>query len=543
MLIIEKLPTRYSEGSATVVANEVTVTPTDALWYGNVWGDDLFFDPAQPLVPPQRIASVNEDGTLTLAYPWPGDTMTEAPYEIRYIGIIERSTAQTRRVIEELGKISPYYDVQVDTLADRDDYDDRPTGFAVLVADTGDGRSAIYSKNSATSGDWSDPAYVTGPAVTLDVGSVTPVAFGNDPDVTLTPVAGGYEFDFELPENATFQSGTITTLNPGEDATFSLSPVAGGYALNLGVPRGPTGDIDGVTPFWQGRITVDTTLAQARAGLTPGERGVFTPPDFATADLTPAEVRTLIGNVSGFYKFATSNGNDIPLPPGFPQSRGAISGFVSPNSSYVYTWQILTGASVNRMWRRQAISATTWTPWAEFWHSENMPLASQVEVEAGTGTNARAMTPQRLAQAIAALAPEVPADVYKRSNILGTVSQSGGIPTGAIIERGSNANGEYVKFADGTMICTHEIATGAISATQGALYISSSLSWTFPSVFIAPPNISTSATRLSGAGLLVPGMIGNNNITTTGVPGNIYVGSTATGPTATLMLTATGRWF
>lgn len=38
--------------------------------------------------------------------------------------------------------------------------------------------------------------------------------------------------------------------------------------------------------------------------------------------------------------------------------------------------------------------------------------------------------------------------------LLGTVSQSGGIPTGAVIERGSNANGAYVKFADGTMICT-----------------------------------------------------------------------------------------
>ncbi|MFM5873907.1 pyocin knob domain-containing protein [Aeromonas veronii] len=40
------------------------------------------------------------------------------------------------------------------------------------------------------------------------------------------------------------------------------------------------------------------------------------------------------------------------------------------------------------------------------------------------------------------------------SNIVGTVSQSGGAPAGSIIERGSNANGEYVKFADGTMICT-----------------------------------------------------------------------------------------
>jgi len=45
------------------------------------------------------------------------------------------------------------------------------------------------------------------------------------------------------------------------------------------------------------------------------------------------------------------------------------------------------------------------------------------------------------------------AEFYQRSNILGTVSQSGGAPTGAIIERGSNANGEYVRYADGTQIC------------------------------------------------------------------------------------------
>ncbi|WP_433925046.1 hypothetical protein ACN06F_09085 [Vreelandella sp. 21] len=43
-------------------------------------------------------------------------------------------------------------------------------------------------------------------------------------------------------------------------------------------------------------------------------------------------------------------------------------------------------------------------------------------------------------------------EIYTSQNILGTVSQSNGIPTGAIIERGSNANGEYAKYADGTLI-------------------------------------------------------------------------------------------
>jgi len=37
--------------------------------------------------------------------------------------------------------------------------------------------------------------------------------------------------------------------------------------------------------------------------------------------------------------------------------------------------------------------------------------------------------------------------------ILGLVAQSGGVPTGSIVERGSNSNGEYVKFADGTLMC------------------------------------------------------------------------------------------
>ena len=49
--------------------------------------------------------------------------------------------------------------------------------------------------------------------------------------------------------------------------------------------------------------------------------------------------------------------------------------------------------------------------------------------------------------------------VYTSGSIVGTVSQSGGVPTGAIIQRGSNANGEFVRYADGTQICTRQITT------------------------------------------------------------------------------------
>jgi len=48
---------------------------------------------------------------------------------------------------------------------------------------------------------------------------------------------------------------------------------------------------------------------------------------------------------------------------------------------------------------------------------------------------------------------------FRRGNILGTVSQAGGVPAGAIIERGSNANGEYIKWADGTLECWQRSVT------------------------------------------------------------------------------------
>ena len=79
--------------------------------------------------------------------------------------------------------------------------------------------------------------------------------------------------------------------------------------------------------------------------------------------------------------------------------------------------------------------------------------------------------------------------VYDPSNILGTVSESAGVPTGAIIERGSNANGEFVKYADGTLICrvTNPLIdhTGTFSSATRLYGV-----WTFPSVFISPPETS-----------------------------------------------------
>ena len=87
-------------------------------------------------------------------------------------------------------------------------------------------------------------------------------------------------------------------------------------------------------------------------------------------------------------------------------------------------------------------------------------------------------------------------DVLTRPDIVGTVSESGGVPTGAIIQRGSNANGEFVRYADGTQICTLSITVTdqAIDTAYGSLY-QSIRSWTFPVSFSSPPSVTCGKAR------------------------------------------------
>lgn len=80
---------------------------------------------------------------------------------------------------------------------------------------------------------------------------------------------------------------------------------------------------------------------------------------------------------------------------------------------------------------------------------------------------------------------------YFRSTVLGAVSQSAGVPTGALIEGGTTANGRFLRFADGTMICTIEALAIANCATpDGAIFRSAGVTWSFPSTFIQPPVLS-----------------------------------------------------
>lgn len=62
---------------------------------------------------------------------------------------------------------------------------------------------------------------------------------------------------------------------------------------------------------------------------------------------------------------------------------------------------------------------------------------------------------------------------------VGTVSEVGGVPTGAIVQSETTANGTYIRFADGTQLCWN----GLNSSSAGHV------TWTYPAAFVAIPRI------------------------------------------------------
>ena len=64
-----------------------------------------------------------------------------------------------------------------------------------------------------------------------------------------------------------------------------------------------------------------------------------------------------------------------------------------------------------------------------------------------------------------------------------------------ITESGSNSNGHYIKFDDGTMICYHSIDLGSIldwgTGTFSDLYRTLPTTWTYPARFVGAPIITT----------------------------------------------------
>ncbi|TYO83646.1 hypothetical protein DQ397_000730 [Pseudomonas sp. CK-NBRI-02] len=129
------------------------------------------------------------------------------------------------------------------------------------------------------------------------------------------------------------------------------------------------------------------------------------------------------------------------------------------------------------------------------------------------------------------------------ADILGLVGQSGGVPTGAIIERGSNANGEYTKYADGTMECwmSINVTDQAIdSAYTGGIY-QGTRTWSFPASFVGAPVVVPGAFRWGSAAnwASIAGAPSGSTVTLRGFD----MAPRAAGTSTYISAKAIGRWY
>lgn len=140
------------------------------------------------------------------------------------------------------------------------------------------------------------------------------------------------------------------------------------------------------------------------------------------------------------------------------------------------------------------------------------------------------------------------ARVFNTRNSVGAVSEVSGLPTGAIVEAGSNANGSYARFMDGTQLTRFGVVLGSSIAagagTYAAPYRTTAYTHTFPAAFAAAPAVnldvevnSTGHNQFHGANYRAR--------TATEVSGIVaWRGSSdPTDVSPTVIVTAQGRWF
>ena len=107
-----------------------------------------------------------------------------------------------------------------------------------------------------------------------------------------------------------------------------------------------------------------------------------------------------------------------------------------------------------------------------------------------------------------------------------------------VIERGSTAQGDYVRFADGTQICTLTRTVDMTTQASGALHVDAASfgGWSFPQAFAAAPAVQANAhgaDQWAQAGA----------VTATALAGiSLYATAALSAVTCQITVTAIGRW-
>ena len=311
------------------------------------------------------------------------------------------------------------------------------------------------------------------------------------------PASGVANLESLIGQNlaAAFNSIQLSVLAAGGRGLFE-TPAAGRAATVNGevflAPLSPNGvgiyrrDSTSVSPqigtFFTGEVTTSQTDTTAGRLLKVGDFGLGAATAPVLADLDSGTIRP------GFYR--TDSATLGVFPPGANLfGHCLVEGYSS--GALKQTFQSIGAAgntaASNMPWvRRRSDGTGLWTEWSQH---------------------------------------------YGQGNIIRTVSQTGGVPTGGIIERGTNANGDYTRFADGTQTCAFTITTST----------SADSSWTFPAAFSTVTNLSPAGVAYT-SGTLV-GIVGSGTAISTTAWSFTARDATNARVSVFARLTAIGRWF
>jgi len=354
---------------------------------------------------------------------------------------------------------------------------------ATLLSHAGAGHQ--LKVNKAAVGDTGSLMFQTGFSGRAEIGlagsddfSVKVSADGSAWVTALTARAA----DGRISQPAGLSVGAGTAALPG--LTFDGDPDTG--------LTSPAADQIGLSAGGVQRALLSTTTLQVNLPLTG------TAVTQSVADTTAGRLMKVGDFGLGVSQGATSNDANLTITPSLNR-RLTISGLNMPVVN-AFGWSLHTFAGSSDGSRLQQIALS----------NSDGRLWSRASLDAGatwTAWNAS----------------------YGRLNILGAVTQSAGVPTGALIERGTSANGEFTRLADGTLICRKTLTASAAADTT----------WTFPSAFVTATDLYVDAAATTG----LDAMFGQCRVpSTTAVAFNIWnTGGARQALSARLI--AIGRWF
>ncbi|SDX56178.1 DUF2793 domain-containing protein [Roseicitreum antarcticum] len=181
----------------------------------------------------------------------------------------------------------------------------------------------------------------------------------------------------------------------------------------------------------------------------------------STAAAGPPEITSFTAAlIPGLYRYAEATAV------GAPGSGGAFAGYALVLGSAsghpgVIAWRAVANAADQRIWFGARTATTGPVVWTALWH---------------------------------------------QGDLLGTVAQAGGRPSGAVFQHGSSANGRFERRASGWMECIRtDLSVPAVTLAAGSLFRSADVTWTFPQAFLAgePPVVSIAGVHADAVGASV----------------------------------------